>query len=94
VEALERTPIFTALTRPQMFVGVTYNYFILNAVIAAELFLIFRSAWVLPAALVVHVAGVILCLREPQLIDLWLLRASRCPRVRKHDRWRCNTYRP
>lgn len=43
---LERTPLFTALTRPQMFAGVTYNYFIINVVIAVELFLIFRSVWV------------------------------------------------
>lgn len=77
-----------------MFAGVTYNYFVINGVIAAELFLIFRSFWVLPIALIVHGAGVLLCLREPRIIDLWLVRVSRCPRVPNHSVWRCNSYRP
>lgn len=91
---LERDTVFVALTRPQMFAGVTYSYFVVNAVAATELFLIFHSIWVLAVALVVHVAGVLLCLREPRIFDLWLTRVSRCPRVRNHAIWRCNSYRP
>ena len=90
---VERDPLFVALTRPQMFAGVTYSYFIANAVIATELFLIFRSVWALAAALVVHLVGVALCLREPRFFDLWITRVSRCPRVRNHAIWRCNSYR-
>jgi len=94
VNGLERDTLFVALTRPQMFAGVTYSFFVANAVIATELFLIFRSAWVVLAALLIHFAGVLLCLREPRFFDLWLTRASRCPRVRNHAIWRCNSYRP
>ena len=47
MNGLERDTLFVALTRPQMFAGVTYCYFIANAVIATELFLIFKSIWVL-----------------------------------------------
>lgn len=94
MEPLDRTPLFTALTRPQMFAGVTYNYFVINGVIAAELFLVFRSIWVLPIALAVHLAGVLICLREPRAVDLWITRISRCPRIRNHRIWRCNSYRP
>jgi type IV secretion system protein VirB3 len=94
VEEIERTRLFTALTRPQMFAGVSYNYFIINAVLTAELFLIFRSVWVLPVALLVHGAGVLLCLRDPRIIDLWLVRGRQCPRVPNHSLWRCNSYRP
>lgn len=93
MNGIERDPVFVALTRPQMFAGVTYSYFIANAVIATELFLIFRSAWALAAALVVHLAGVVLCVREPRFFDLWITRVSRCPRVRNHAIWRCNSYR-
>ena len=94
MNGLERDPLFVALTRPQMFAGVTYSYFILNAVLATELFLIFRSLWVLAAAVVVHLAGMLLCLREPRFFDLWLTRIGRCPRVRNYSIWRCNSYRP
>lgn len=77
-----------------MFAGVTYNYFIINAVLAAELFLVFRSVWIVPVALIVHGVGVVLCLREPRIIDLWLTRIAQCPRVRNYSLWRCNSYRP
>jgi type IV secretion system protein VirB3 len=94
MNGLERDPLFVALTRPQMFAGVTYSYFVANAIIATELFLIFKSVWALVAALVVHLVGVLACLREPRFFDLWLARLSRCPRVRNHKIWQCNSYRP
>lgn len=94
MNGLDRDTVFVALTRPQMFAGVTYTFFIANAIIATELFLIFRSAWVLLAAVGIHGAGMLLCLREPRIFDLWITRVSRCPRVRNHGIWRCNSYRP
>ena len=94
MNGIERDQLFVALTRPQMFAGVTYSYFVANAVIATELFLIFRSAWVLLAAVVFHLAGMLLCLREPRFFDLWLIRVGRCPRVKNYSIWRCNSYRP
>lgn len=86
--------MFIALTRPQMFAGVTYNFFVINAIICAELFLIFKSAWVVPVALAIHAIGALLCLREPRIFDLWMTRVSRCPRVPNHRLWQCNSYRP
>ncbi len=89
-----RDIVFTALTRPQMFAGVTYSYFVANGVIAAELFLISRSFWVLAAAVLFHVIGMLACLREPRFFDLWLTRVSKCPRIRNYRIWQCNSYRP
>jgi type IV secretion system protein VirB3 len=94
MNGIERDTLFVALTRPQMFAGVTYSYFIANAVIATELFLIFRSIWALAVALIVHFAGALMCLREPRFFDLWLTRISRTPRVKNYPIWRCNSYRP
>ena len=94
MNSLERDTLFVALTRPQMFAGVTYSYFILNVVLATEGFLIFRSTWVLAAAIFFHAAGMLLCLREPRFFDLWLTRVGRCPRVPNFATWRCNSYRP
>lgn len=94
MNGLERDPLFVALTRPQMFAGVTYSYFVANAIVATELFLIFKSVWALAAALVIHLVGVLACLREPRFFDLWLARVGRCPRVRNYKIWRCNSYRP
>lgn len=93
-EELRRDTLFVALTRPQMFAGVTYSYFVINAVIAVELFLIFGSFWCLLAALVIHVAGMVASLHEPRIVDLWLTRVRTCPRIKNYAFWRCNSYRP
>lgn len=91
---LERDRLFVALTRPQMFAGVTYSFFVANFVVATEMFLIFRSLWVLLAAAFIHAMGMVLCLSEPRIFDLWLTRVSNCPRVRNFRIWGCNSYRP
>ena len=89
---LDRDPLFTGLTRPQMLLGVTYGFLVANAIITTELFLIFRSAWVILIALLVHGGGWLACLRDPHIFDLWLTRARRTPRVPNHRLWRCNSY--
>ena len=90
--ALVRHPVHRALTRPQMFAGVTYNYFIINGVVTTEAFLITGSFWALGAALVMHGVGYFACLREPRIFDLWMTKVSRCPRVKNYNRWGCNSY--
>lgn len=92
--ALHTAPIFRALAQPQMFAGVTYSYFIVNGVVTTEAFLLTRSFWALGAALLMHGIGYLACLREPRIFDLWLVRVSRCPRVRNWQHWRCNSYAP
>jgi type IV secretion system protein VirB3 len=89
-----RFPIHRALTRPQMFAGVTYSYFIINAAVTTEAFLMTKSFLALPVALIVHAVGYIVCLREPRIFDLWLTKVTRCPRVRNWRRWGCNSYAP
>ena len=91
---LNRTPLFKALTQPQMFAGVTYSFFIINAVITTEAFLITRSFWALIIALLVHAIGYLACLREPRVFDIWLTRVSKCPRIPNWRFWRSNSYRP
>lgn len=94
MEGLDRQILFVALTRPQMLFGVTYGYAIGNAIVTAELFLLFKSIWVVPAALIFHVVGWLACLRDPNIFSIWLVKAQRCPRIRNYRRWRCNSYRP
>ena len=91
---LQRTPVFRALTQPQMFGGVTFSFFIINGVVTTEAFLITRSFWAFAIAIAVHAAGYLACLREPRIFDLWLTKVSKCPRVKNHRRWRCNSYAP
>ena len=91
---LERDTVFSALTRPQMFAGVSYSFFVLNLVVTTEMFLITKSFWAIVTALILHVVGYFLCLREPRWLDIWIQKVSRCPRVPNHDYWKCNSYSP
>ena len=92
MDQLERDTLFVALARPQMLFGVTYSFAIVNGIICTELFLIFKSMWVLPACLLIHAAGWLACLRDPHIFEIWLVKVQRCPRVRNHRLWRCNSY--
>lgn len=91
---LARDTLFVGLTRPQMFAGVTWSFFVVNLVISTEAFLLLRSGWVVALALGVHGFGALACLHEPRRFDLWMVRAMRCPRVRHYRFWQCNSYRP
>jgi len=91
---MDRAPVFRALTRPQMFAGVTYSFFVINMGVTTEAFLVTRSFLALGVAALVHAAGYLACLREPRMFDLWLTKVSRCPRTPNWRRWGCNSYAP
>ena len=91
---LSSDPIFAALTRPQMVGGVTYSFAIFNLIVTVEAFLITKSFWTLPIAIVVHLIGYLGCLRDPRFFDLWIIKVSRCPRVKNYRFWLANSYRP
>jgi len=92
--SLARSTVFRALTRPQMFAGVTYSYFVINLAVTTEVFLVSHSFWSLGAAAVGHGVGYVACLREPRIFDLWLIKVSRTPHVSNWKRWGCNSYTP
>jgi type IV secretion system protein VirB3 len=92
MDQLIRHPVHRALTRPQMFAGVTYSFFVINMAVSTELFLMTKSFWALPAAAIIHGVGYLACLREPRVFDLWITKVSRCPRVPNFRRWGCNSY--
>ncbi len=86
--------LFRALARPQMVAGVTYPFFVLNGIIAAELFLVFKSLFALLPALLIHALGYAAHLRDPHVMALWMTRLRRVPRVPNRGLWGANVYRP
>lgn len=90
--AVRRDRLFVGLTRPQMFAGVTYSYFVLNFVLCGEVFLIFKTFWAVALGLLIHGIGYVAALREPRFLDLWIIRVSRCPRIKNYKLWQCNSY--
>jgi type IV secretion system protein VirB3 len=71
---LTADPLFQGLARPPMIAGVSYMYFVLNAMICMILFINTKSFAVIPLAGVIHMFGYLLCMKEPRAIELWMLR--------------------
>lgn len=86
-------PLFRALARPQMVAGVTYSFFVLNGIVAAELFLVFKNLFALAPSFALHAVGYALHLRDPNIMALWLTRLRRTPRIRNYRIWGANAYR-
>ena len=77
-----------------MVAGVTYSYAVINLIVTIEGFIISKSFWTLLIPGVVHLVGVLACLDEPRLIDLWLGKVRFCPNVPNRGFWASNSYCP
>ncbi|MEE4538465.1 MAG: VirB3 family type IV secretion system protein [Erythrobacter sp.] len=91
---LTRHPVHRALTRPQMFAGVTMNFFVINMMVTTIAFLILKSYWIILVPIMMHGIGYFASMREPRIFDLWITKVSKCPRIRNYKRWGCNSYTP
>lgn len=87
-------PLFRALARPQMVAGVTYPFFVMNGIVAAELFLLFKTPLALLPAVVIHALGYAAHLRDPHVMALWMTRLRKVPRIPNRKLWGANVYRP
>ena len=87
-------PLFRALARPQMVAGVTYPFFVMNGIVAAELFLVFKTPLALLPAVIIHALGYAAHLRDPHVMALWMTRLRRTPRVANYKLRGANVYCP
>jgi type IV secretion system protein VirB3 len=67
-------PLFQGLARPPMIAGVSYMYFVLNAMLCTILYINAKTFMVFPLAGIIHMFGYLLCMKEPRAIELWMLR--------------------
>lgn len=80
---LQADPLFLGLTRPPMMLGVTYSWFMLNALVWAVVFINTADFGVLiPGAVTVHFIGYMICSREPRYMDIWIVKLSKCARCK------------
>ena len=77
-----------------MVAGVTYPFFVLNGIVAAELFLIFKSPFALLPPLLIHGLGYAAHLRDAHIMALWMVKLRRTPPVKNRRLWGANAYRP
>jgi type IV secretion system protein VirB3 len=71
---LRADPLFQGLARPPMIMGVSYMYFVVNAMLTTVMFINTKSFMSMPFGVVVHLFGYLLCQKEPRAVELWMLR--------------------
>jgi len=80
---LEADALFLGLTRPAMVFGVTYLWFMVNAMISL-IYFINTSDFIrlIPAALIVHLIGYLICMKEPRYMEILVTKTSKCMKCR------------
>jgi type IV secretion system protein VirB3 len=75
---LQSDPLFQGLTRPTMILGVSYMYFVINAVVSMICFINMQDFKILlMVAPVVHLIGYLICLKEPRAIELFIIKMAK-----------------
>ena len=76
-------PVFLALTRPAMIIGVTYTWFTLEGLIWLVAFINTKDfALVIPGSIATHAIGIYLGRKEPRIIELFLTKGKNCMKCR------------
>ncbi len=93
-EAVDIDAVFLAMTRPPMFMGVTYTFFVLNGTITTIAFLAANNLLAFLIGMPVHIIGYLLCLEDPRIFDIWRVRLLKTPMTRNRGFWKANSYCP
>lgn len=93
-EAVEIDPVFLAMTRPPMVMGVTYTFFVINGTLTTMAFLAANNLLAFALGIPVHLLGVVACLRDPRIFEVWRVRLLKTPVTRNRRYWHANGYRP
>jgi len=94
---MERTApdaLVVGMTRPLLLLGVTYSYFVIEAMTATDLFLMGNNVFYLLIVIPLHVFGVLLCKWDARFFDILFKVARHARPVRNRPRYRCNLYLP
>lgn len=91
---MERDLLFLGLTRPTMLGGVTYSFFIINAMLTTILFLGSGKLLMMFGSVPIHLVGYLICLRDPRSFDVLLVKFKKCMQCRNRRVHRANSYDP
>jgi type IV secretion system protein VirB3 len=84
-------PVYLALTRPPMFLGVTLDYLLLSATLVLCFFMLSGNAAYAALYFPLHVFGWIGCKYDVYFLRVLLVRKE-CPLVANYRYWGCQSY--
>lgn len=88
-------PLFLGMTRPPMVGGVTFTFFILNAVFSIIAFLgSGELPWIF-IGIPLHMIGYLICQKDPNQFDVWSVKLLKCMKCINKKYWgNTNSYLP
>ncbi|MFV9874902.1 MAG: VirB3 family type IV secretion system protein [Rickettsiales endosymbiont of Dermacentor nuttalli] len=75
---LQADPLFVGLTRPTMFLGVSFPFVILYSLGCMMYFINSSDLRTFIAIPMFHLVGYIICFKEPLFMELFILRSQKC----------------
>ncbi len=87
-------PLFVGLTRPPLLFGVSYTYFVVNALVSMVAYIATSNFKFLAMAVPIHFLGLYICSKEPLFIELFKVKADKCSRCRNRFYHGANSYDP
>lgn len=87
-----KDPLFIAMTRPPMIMGVTFLFMGLNIFAVAFVFVITKNLLHLLFMVPIHLVGYLICLKDPQLLDVIVKKAQKTSGVTNRKFWSGNSY--
>jgi len=90
-----KRPLFLGMTRPPMVAGVTFTFFVLNALTSVIAFLgTGELPWIF-IGLPLHGIGYLICEKDPNLFDVWAIKLIKCMKCLNRKHWgNTNSYQP
>ncbi|QDQ40251.1 hypothetical protein E3226_007500 [Legionella geestiana] len=93
-EALDTSPLFGALTRPSMTMGVTLEYHTINLMVSVITFIALGSVFYLALFVPLHVFGWAVCSYDPQFFSILQKKLLHLPNVPNQSVWGVRSYEP
>ena len=69
--------LFAGLTRPALFLGVSYNYALLNGMICSVYFINYTNFLAVLIMIVIHMIGYLVSYHEPRFLEILMMRAQK-----------------
>ncbi len=91
---VQADPLFVGLTRPPLLFGVSYTFFVVNALISMIAYISTTNFKYLAMAIPIHFIGFYICSKEPLFIELFRVRAEKCSRCKNRFWHGANSYDP
>jgi len=87
-----KDPLFIAMTRPPMLMGVTFLFMGLNVFTVAFVFVLTKNLIHLLFGLPIHVVGYLVCLKDPQILDVFVKKSQKTSGTTNKKLWSGASY--